>query len=400
MRRFLLVLIIIAASAPAAHAVVAGKDLYLPSVGHGQGQCPGGICSQWRSDAWIYNPSSSATATVQVSFLSRDQENATPPSETVSVAPGETRELLDVVLTVFNLDGVYGALRFVSDSDVVVTGRVYDENVVTNKGAGTAGQFFAGLPAKMAIGNGESTGLIGLAQDSTGTSRTNFGLVETSGATVTVEVSQRDAAGVPLAAKSYTLRAREVIQRSITDLGGTLGTNQRLELRVTGGSGQVLAFASRLDNRTGDPSTVEMWVAPAATVHTTGLFEGAVRDSAGVLLDGVVQLTISEAGVVAYEGLAGIPCGTSESYVVDFADTPASPITITGGTFSATVTVPYSDAGSTVFTTVWTLNGTMGSDGVITGTLRSDTSGGIGSWSACNTLNVVRAWRADWTGNP
>jgi hypothetical protein len=63
-------------------------DLYLPSVAHGQA-VPGGICSQWRSDAWIYNLSTSATATVQVYFLYRDRENVNPPSATVTVAPGE-----------------------------------------------------------------------------------------------------------------------------------------------------------------------------------------------------------------------------------------------------------------------------------------------------------------------
>ena len=398
MRRMFVAVLVMITFTPLAHAVVAGKDLYLPSVGHGQGQCPGGICSQWRSDAWIYNPSSSAPATVQVSFLNRDQQNNNPPSETVTIAPGETKELVDAVFTVFNLDGAYGALRFVSDLDVVVTGRVYDENVVTNKGSGTAGQFFAGLPADMAIGNGESTDLIGLAQDSGNLSRTNFGFVETGGAAVTVEVSKHDALGVTLATKTYQLRTREVIQKSITEIGGVLGTNQRLAVRVTGGSGRVLAFASRLDNRTGDPSTVEMWSA-AAPERTTGVFQGAVWDPAGTLLDGVLQLSISAAGLVAYEGLAGIPCGVSESYVVDFSDTPATPIEITAGAFTATLTVPYTDGSTTVFTTVWNVSGTVGNDGVIAGTLRSDTTGGTGSWAACNAANVSRSWRAGWTGS-
>src|SRR5512136_2798584 len=97
MRHMLVAFIVMITFTPVAHAVVAGRDLYLPSVGHGQGQCRGGVCSQGRSDAWIYNPSSSATATVQVSFLNRDQENGNPPSEPVTVAPGETKELVDAV---------------------------------------------------------------------------------------------------------------------------------------------------------------------------------------------------------------------------------------------------------------------------------------------------------------
>jgi hypothetical protein len=399
MKRLLLALVIMIAVASGARALVVGTDLYLPSVAHGQGQCPGGICSQWRSDVWIYNPSTTAVATVQMYFLYRDQENLSPPSQTLTVAPGETRELLDVVLTVFGLDGPNGALRVVSDIDVVVTGRIYDENVQTNKGAGTAGMFLAGLPAGMAIGSGEATDLIGLAQDAAEISRTNFGFLETSGAPVSVEVTKRDAAGATLASRSYQLGAREVIQRSIAEVGGPLGTNQRLAVRVTGGSGQVLAFASRMDNRTGDPSSVEMWMAAAGPAHTTGMFHGTVWDSTGTLLDGTLELSVSEVGIVAYEGLAGIPCGVSDSYVLDFSDLPATPVEIVGGDFTATVTIPYSDGSSTVFTTVWTLEGTIGSDGVITGTLRSDTSGGTGSWAACNATNVSRAWCAGWTAS-
>jgi len=399
MRRVLLVLIILTAVTPAAHAVVAGRDLYLPSVGHGQGQCPGGVCSQWRSDAWIYNPSAGATATVQVYFLARNQENGDPASATVTVAPGETVELVDAVLGLFGLSSSYGALRFVSDIDVVVTGRVYDDNVVTNKGAGTAGQFFAGLPAGMAIGEGAGTDLIGLAQDGADVSRTNFGFVETAGSAVTVEVTRRNALGAVLATKSYQLRSREVIQKSITDIGGALGTNQRVEVRVTAGDGRVLAFASRLDNRTGDPSTVEMWVAEVAQVRAAGVFHGAVWDSDGALLDGVLELSISEQGLVAYEGLAGLPCGAWESYVVDLFDTPVAPVPLVDGAFATTVTIPYTDGGSTVFTTVWTLAGTLGGDGVATGTLTSDTSGGTGSWAECNAVGVSRAWRAGWTGS-
>ncbi len=396
MKHAIVFFVFIVTLTPAALAVEAGMDLYLPSVGHGEGQCPGGVCSQWRSDTWIYNPSESATATVEVEFLQRDSANHSPPSQTVSVAPGETRELLDVVLSLFGLDNAYGALRFVSDLEVVVTGRVYDANVQTNLGTGTAGQFFAALPAAMAIGLDQGTDLFGLAQDVDGTWRSNFGLVETSATAVTVEVSARDASGALLATRSYELEPREVIQRSILDVGGGIGSNHRLEVRVTSGSGRVLAFASRLDNRTGDPSTVEMWV--AATSHATGAFEGAVWDPAGTLLDGVVRLSVSQDGLVAYEGLAGIPCG-SGTFVVDFFDIPTAPVAISDGLFNATATIAYSDGSTTVFTTEWTLDGAVGDHGVVTGTLRSDTTGGTGAWADCNADGVVRAWRAGWSGS-
>jgi len=396
MNRLLLVALALVVAVPAL-AVTPAVDVYLPSVGHAQGACPGGICSQWRTDVWIYNPASSS-ATVQISFLRRDTENTSAPSQTVTVAPGETKEYVDIISSLFNLDGVYGALRFVSNTAVVVTGRIYDENVVTNKGTGTAGQFFAGLSAQAAIGNGESTELVGLAQDSAQLWRSNFGFVETAGASATLEVKRLDATGATLATKTYTLRARESKQYSITDIGGPLGSNQRVTVKVTAGSGRVLAFASRLDNRTGDPSTVEMTTKPATVANTTGRFDGIVLTPDGTLVDGGVELSISNLGLTGFSGLCGLPCG-ADSYVVDFSSTLSTPLALASdGSFSTQVDIPYGDSSTTYFTTRWTFSGTLSTNGVLTGNLTSETSGGTGSWASCNGT-VNRAWRAGWTGS-
>ena len=63
--------ILVAASAL---AVAPATDVYLASVGHGQGACVDGICSEWATDAWIYNPSSTS-ATVTIAFLPRGGAN-------------------------------------------------------------------------------------------------------------------------------------------------------------------------------------------------------------------------------------------------------------------------------------------------------------------------------------
>ena len=397
MTRALVISALVAALAAPVMAVTPATDLYLPSVGHAQGACPGGVCSQWRSDVWIYNPSTSQSVTVTVAFLRRDTENTSPATQSVVVAPGEVKELADIIFGLFNLDGVYGALRFTAASEVVVTGRIYDANVQTNKGTGTAGQFFAGMPAQLAIGNGEATKIIGLAQDTGNVWRTNFGFVETSGNSATVEVKRLDATGGVLATKSYSLRAREARQFAITDIGGALGTNQQVQATVTGGSGRVIAFASRLDNRTGDPSTVEMVTKAVSASKATGRFDGVVLTSDALLIDGGVELDIDSTGVTGFAGISGLPCG-ADNYVVDFSTTSASPIPIAGdGSFTGSVSIEYKD-GSTVFFTInWTLSGAL-ADGVLNGTLRSVTSGGAGSWSGCNET-VDRPWRAGWTSN-
>ncbi len=258
--RILLVLPFMLA-ATSAVGVLPGTDLYLPSVGRLQGECPGNppVCALWRTTVWVYNPSTTDSATVDVAFLARGDDNRTPLTEQILVGPGASQELGDLFQSLFHINDVKGALRFTSDRPVVVTGRIYDENVQTNKGSGTAGQFFRGADVREAIGTGESVDLIGLAQDDTGAWRTNFGFVETTGQTCTVTVQAFDGLGTALGgARTFSVLPFSQLQPNIQEIQGGPGENRRLRVSVTEGSGKVLAFGSRIDNRTGDPSTVEM----------------------------------------------------------------------------------------------------------------------------------------------
>ncbi len=249
-----------------AFAAVPSTNVFLPSVGHGPGSCVGGICTAWRSDVWIFNPSPTQPATVDIFYLQRGAENLNPPKKTITVASGETKELADIVSNLFTLDNAFGAMQFTSNAPVVVTGQIYDANVVTNRGTGTAGQFFAALPAEAAIRAGQTADVIGVAQDSAGVFRTNFGFVETTGNPATVEVQRIDGAGSVLATKTYVVGGREPKQLSVLDIGGPAGTNQRLRFRVVDGTGRIVAFGSRIDNRTGDPSTIQMSVQPLISI--------------------------------------------------------------------------------------------------------------------------------------
>lgn len=396
-------------TATVALAGTPGTDLFLPSVGHGQGSCPGGICAQWRADAWVFNPDTVKPASVTIHFLQRGASNPTPaPVGPLTIAPGETRELVDIVLASFGKEG-YGALRFVSDNPVLVTGRIYDENVVTSKGTGTAGQFFAGLPAAQAIGNGQSTEIIGLAQDAAGLWRSNFGLVETTGHAATVVVELVDRLGAVLA--TWTPAAGEGVggfaaqQYAITRLpSAPQGVNQRLRIRVTGGSGKVLAYASRIDNRTGDPSTVEMLLTPVTIgLPKIGLFDGVVLKQDGVAANGAVRLVVGESAITSLAVLSGIPCPTDDSGVlVDFSGTNVA--LDAAGQFTATLPAqPYAALdGSTAFSTVWTISGARNTDGGFAGTITSVMSGGTNkpdfNYAQCNGTVSGRLWHASYSG--
>jgi len=300
--------VVLLALAVSASAVVPTGEVYLASVGRGPGSCVDSVCAQWRTSAWATNLSSTQTATVQIAFLRRGQANLSPTTVPVSLAPGESREFADIFADTFNLDGVFGALRFRSDIPVAVHGRIFDANVHTNKGTGTAGQFFPGVPLEAAIVNGKSTEIAGLAQDSGGVTRSNFGMVEVEGKSCTVLAELLNGAGVSQASKVYQVLPLESLQDAITVIGGPLGTNQRVRLTVTAGDGAVIGFGSRIDNTTGDPSTSEMTnasVAPATAwagawtgqwVNTTFGTTGGVSLTVTVNLDArtvnmVVQLS-------------------------------------------------------------------------------------------------------------
>lgn len=393
MRYLALCLVLVGIPAGVVDAVVPATEAFLPSVGRGQGQCPGGICSMWRTDVWLFNADPSVEVAVEISFLRRNADNLNPASVTVGVGPGETLELADILADTFGLDGAFGAFRFAADGDVVVTGRIYDSNVQTNIGVGTAGQFFPALPASFALAEGESTDLIGLARDNADSWRTNFGFVETTGQAAEVLAELIDSDGTVLSSKTYALSGFGTGQTSIADIGGPGGENLRVRIRVSEGPGRVLTFASRIDNRTGDPSTVEM--VTALQNRQVGSFEGIVMTPDGLRIDGGIELAVNAAGLTDYAGVTGIPCG-DQLFTVDFGTPPVPPIPLQGGgIFSTVLVMPYIDAGIPIFTIEWTLSGTLSADGVMTGVLQSVTSEGLGAWSACDGT-AVRTWRAGW----
>jgi hypothetical protein len=244
-------------------ATVPGVELYVPAVGHGLGQVVNGVQAWWRGDVWVFNPSTQP-ATVDIFLLLRNQGNPTPTSRRITVNPGETRYLPDIVGITFGLDNTFGGLRIVSNIPVVVSGTSYDANVtVVGKGQGTAGQFFSGIPASFAIGPGDDTDVVGVDQDGLQTSgnwRSNLAFVETTGNPADLTIQRLDSNGTVLGSIPYHLDGYQVSQINyvVTSIVNTTGTNQRIHVAVTGGTGHVIANASRVDNRTGDPSTVEM----------------------------------------------------------------------------------------------------------------------------------------------
>jgi hypothetical protein len=380
MRATIAIAVLIVANA--AGAAVPGTDVYLVSVGHTPGVCVGGVCAQWRTDAWVFNPTGQ-TASVDIYFYPRGA-NPAWTKVTVTVAAGETREFADIILTTFGLDPAAGSLRFIADQEVLVTGRIYDANVSTNKGFGTAGAFETGQAPRTAIGLDESADLIGLAQDATGDWRTNVGLVEVAGFACMVEAQLLDADGTALGAPiQYPLTALESRQFPITELGATAGANARVHLRVVTGSGRVLAWADRIDNRTGDPANVEIGGASINGVYVAKLDKTSY--------DTPLTLTIASARVSAIDATVlvtdeDVPtCSGGE--LLRVAGSLPTPVLVEEGQF--TFSISGSTGGASVTLQV---TGRISGDGRLSGSV-TQTVSGAGACSGSKAWPLVGARR-------
>jgi hypothetical protein len=256
--RLRIVLLLELAAAVAAAPVIAGfagTDVFLPMVGRLRGVFP----SDWYTTVWIYNASADAVV-ARLYLLERGTANPSPPWVDITVPPGDTDKLENVVETLFHRQ-VFGALRVTAPSRLVVTSRVY------SKGAGvgeddSVGQDFAGVPASFAIGAGEKTQILGTYQTlptADSDFRFNFGFVETTGHSVGVRVSAYDQYGTFQDSKDFTVREWSQRQMALKDHFPTVSTgNSRLEVEGISGGGKVIAYGSAVANGSQDPTTFEM----------------------------------------------------------------------------------------------------------------------------------------------
>ena len=122
------------------------------------------------------------------------------------------------------------------------------------------GQYFAAVPAGLAIGVGQSTDLLGLTKLDGGAFRYNVGFVETTGNQVTLRLEVWTDTGSQWLTSAVTLLPYEQKQLAIGDLFTSIGDAPNFRLRATGalGSGRAIVFGSRIANGSQDPMTFEM----------------------------------------------------------------------------------------------------------------------------------------------
>ncbi len=279
MRRLIIAVVALALVATAApvFALNSGTDIIVPAAGRG---------APWGTDLYIANPGDESV-TGSVFWLVRDQANPNPMSFDFSLAPGETGVFEDIILADFGLESAGGAFFVSATGAVIVNSRIF-----ASDGTATFGQGFEGVPVGGATQSGGIATVVGLSF--TSEFRTNvYATAGADGATMTMRLL--DPAGNSFASADLTLGAWEPYLKRVNQLFPSVANfdNATLVADVTAGSAVV--GASKVDNASTDPTTLESDATAGGSTSVDGTYQISIYDSAlfaaggnFVIADGVV----------------------------------------------------------------------------------------------------------------
>jgi hypothetical protein len=225
----------------------------VPSVGH----APGAYGSLWRTDVALVNASTSAA---NATFRYVPAGGGDSITKTASLPLGTSR-FDDILVSLFDLDmeaSASGALHIASDAPLVVSSRTYNTTE-----QGTYGAHLAGIGSARAVTH-DRHGVIPQLKRGPIT-RTNVALTNlgSQAATVGIRLHATDG-GILGTERLVTIPPGGLVQEN--DIFAACGTGDapiawaRIEVKSEGG--EVFAFASVVDNRTGDPTFVPVILAP------------------------------------------------------------------------------------------------------------------------------------------
>lgn len=353
MRRLIISVVALALVATAApvFALQSGTDIIVPAAGRG---------TPWATDLYVANPGET-TVTGSIYWLVRGQANPAPASISFSIAPGGTAVYEDIILEDFGQASASGAFYVTADQVVIVNSRIYAVD-----GSATFGQGFEGVPVPGATQTGGTATVVGPTNNSA--FRTNvYATAASNGATV--QFSLLDLNGTSFATASLTLAAWEPYLRRIDQLftGVTSFDNATLVADVTAGS--VVIGASKVDNESTDPTTLESDATAGGSASVDGIYQISIYDSANFAAGG--NFVIEDAILSEINGTyfnwdkleGGEPsCTLQFSWGLGLSPTPVADFA-SGVTFSDS----YTSTGSGVMT--WTVTFTAEDNMVIDGTV-------------------------------
>lgn len=224
-----------------------GQILYVMAAAHLSGVAG----TNWRTDMEVHNPTAAA-ATFRIELLRRDMEELSPQSITRTLAGGQSERFADVLSLLFSYSGAATLRITPTVGRVMVTSRTYNDQP-----EGTFGQFIPAAALVEAIPFGQPARLVQLTQSASSNQgfRTNVGFVNTTDRTITLDGRMFAAAGTLLGTQTWQLRAYESrqIDRVFTKVTSAEVADGFIVINPRTVGGAFLAYASVIDNRSGDP---------------------------------------------------------------------------------------------------------------------------------------------------
>jgi subtilisin-like proprotein convertase family protein len=197
-----------------------------------------GVNTFWRSDVFLTAPDDGG-GSFDLTYV--DAVTGERLAKHGSVTGHQAIRLDDVIGNAFGRSG-FGTLRADLTGSLIATSRTF-----TSSSNGTYGQF---IPFT-SVGNSTSSELIQIEHSSS--FRTNLGAINTSDTTQTLRFTLYDAAGHSLGSIERTLDPLRLTQFPVDAISPSPFVNGRVEVEVIAGGTKVLAWASVVDNITGDP---------------------------------------------------------------------------------------------------------------------------------------------------
>jgi len=228
--------------------VPSGPQYFIPAAA----KTTGGFGTNWVTDVVIHNPEDVAV-TAALYYLPTGTDNTGALPHIVSVNAQTSLKIQDIVGSLFAADGTSGAIRIIASAPLLIGSRTYNDQGT----AGTYGQSIDGLLSDNAFGNLNQPRLIQLAKNAA--YRTNMGFVNTTTTPLTVNVYiYAGADGSFIGNWSVTLSAYEHHQESniIQELTGADVDDAYAVITTLTSGGRYFAYASVVDNRTGDPTYI------------------------------------------------------------------------------------------------------------------------------------------------
>jgi len=254
---------------PSTNSALPAGALIIPSVGHLDG-----IDSHWQSDIRVTN-AGNARQSYSLTFTPDDPAKGTKTTQ-ITIDAGGTTALDDIVRNWYGIGQLGESANGVLEIHPASSGSIRPQQATPNQSLvtvassrtynvtnnGTLGQYVPAIPFTNFIGKAAPNALaqvLSLQQVAQSSAfRTNFGIVEVSGKPASVVMSVFDTTGSKL--KDIPIDIGAFQQLQLNQLLATNGisnlTDGRVEVKVASGDGKVTAYASVVDNGTGDPLLV------------------------------------------------------------------------------------------------------------------------------------------------